>query len=193
MKRPLILTIAACIALSACKKSEPAAVNPTPTKETVAGVALIDYDPPKGAFTCLAPAAWKGREETEVTDTITFLGPWSPKGGVYIHILQYPHGGNDRWKDAEKYANSFREIDPDNKQPALEKLKIGDNTVIRFHQERPFYKPHSRKVDHIERHDYALIPVKGGFFEIWHVAPADSYRDTLPVFESVVRSFKPKI
>lgn len=193
MKRPLILMIAAWVALTACKKSEPAAVNPTPTKETVAGVALIDYAPPKGAFTCLAPAAWKGQEETDVTDTITFLGPWSPKGVAYIHILQYPHGKNDQWKDAEKYANSFWEIDPNNKQPALEKLKVGDNVVIRFHQERPFYKLHSHKVDHIERHDYALIPVKGGFFEIWHVAPVDSYQETLPIFEAVVRSFKPKI
>jgi len=193
MKRPLMLLIAAYVALAACKKSEPAAVNLTPTKETVAGVDLIDYDSPKGAFTCLAPAAWKGQEDTEVTDTITFIGPWSPKGGAYIHILQYPHGKNDRWKDADKYANSFWEIDPNNKQPALETVKIGDNTVIRFHQERPFYKLHSNKVDHMERHDFALIPVKGGFFSISHSAPVDSYQETLPIFEAVVRSFKPKI
>lgn len=193
MNRPLILLIAAHVALAACKKSEPAAVNLTPTKETVAGMNLIDYDPPKGAFTCRAPADWKGREDFDGTDSITFIGPWSPKGGAYINILQYPHSKNDQWKDAEKYAASFWETDPKGAPPALEKIKIGDNTVIRFHQERPFYKPHQQRIDHMERHDYALIPVKGGFFEIWHSAPVDSYQKTLPIFEAVVRSFKPKI
>lgn len=192
MKRSALL-FAACLALAACRKSEPAAADLTPTKETVAGVELIDYDPPKGAFTCRAPGAWKAREDSNGTDSIVFIGPGSPEGGAYIHILQYPHGKNDQWSDADKYAASFWEIDPKMKQPALEKLKIGDNTVIRFSQERPFRKPHSGAIEHMVRHDYALIPVKGGFFEISHSAPVDSYQATLPVFEAVVRSFKPKI
>ena len=192
MKAPFMLMIAAYIALAACKKSEPAAENLTPTKETVAGTALIDYDPPSGAFTCRAPGAWKGREETDVTDTITFIGPWSPKGVAYINILQYPHGEHDQWKDAETYANSFWQKDPAGKQPAVETLKIGGNTVLRLHQDRPFRKLHSNKVEYMERHDFALIPVKGGFFAISHSAPVDSYQETLPIFEAVVRSFKPK-
>jgi len=186
MKR-FALLFAAGLALAACKKSEPP--GPAPTLETVAGEGLIDYDPPKGAFTCRAPGEWKAREESNGTDTVTFIGPGA-QGAAHIRILQYPHDKNDPWSDADKYASSFWEIDPKNKQPALEKTKIGDNSVIRFHQERPAYKLHSKKVDRVERHDYALIPVKGGFFEIWHTAPADSYQKTLPVFEAVVRSFR---
>ncbi len=36
------------------------------------------------------------------------------------------------------------------------------------------------------RYDYALIPVKGGFFAIEHRAPLNAYKVTLPVFEAVV-------
>lgn len=191
MKR-FALLFAAALALTACKKSEPAAVELAPTKETVAGVALIDYDPPQGAFTCRAPGEWKAREDSAAgTDSVVFFGPSTPRGGAAIHILQYPHGKNDPWSDADKYAESFWEIDPKMKQPALERKKIGDNTVILFNQERPFRKPHSTKIEHMVRHDYALIPVKGGFFEISHSAPVHSYRETLPIFEAVVRSFRP--
>jgi hypothetical protein len=194
MNRPLMLSIAVWVALAACKKSAPAAVDLTPTKETVAGVNLIDYDSPKGAFTCRAPADWKGREDVDgATDSITFVGPWSAKGMANIHILQYPHAKNDQWKDADKYAASFWEVASDGKQPALEKKKIGGNTVTFLHYERPFRKAHSKKIEYMMREDVALIPVKGGFFEIWHSAPVHMYQETMPVFEAVVRSFKPKI
>jgi hypothetical protein len=194
MNRPLLLSIAVCAALASCKKSEPAAVNLTPAKETAAGVNLIDYDSPKGAFTCRAPADWKGREVVDgLTDTITFVGPWSAKGMANISILQYPHAKNDQWKDADKYAQSFWVLSSDGKQPPLEKKTIGDKTVTLLHFERPFRRVHSKKIEYMLREDVALIPVKGGFFEISHSAPVHMYQETLPIFEAVVRSFKPKI
>lgn len=194
MNRPLMLSLAVCAALSSCKKSEPAAVDLTPTMETVAGVNLIDYDSPKGAFTCRAPADWKGRERVDGwTDTVTFVGPWSEKGMAHISVLQYPHAKNDQWTDADKYAASFWQITQDGKQPLVEKKRIGGNTAILLHLERPHRKVHSKKIEYMMREDYALIPVKGGFFSIKHSAPVHMYRETLPVFEAVVRSFKPKI
>ena len=193
MNRPSLLLLAA-LALTACQRGAEQPAETAPTKEVAGGVALIDYDSPLGAFTCRAPAEWGIREEKRGgAENVSFVGPSDPRtGSAFIHILQYPSQADPK-TDAAKYAESFWEIDPKMKQPDLERVRIGDRTVIRFHQERPFYKLHSKTIDHMERHDYAFIPVKGGFFEIWHAAPADSYEKTLPVFEAVVRGFKPKL
>jgi hypothetical protein len=190
MNRPLILVFALAAGLTACKRAAPEKVDLTPTKEVVAGVDLIDYDDEKGAYTCLAPRLWGIHEDNGAT----FVGPRDPKttGSSYITIIRYP-GSSKRWSDPQKYAESFWQIDPKNKQPALEKRKIGDNTVIFLHQEQPFYKLHSSKSEYMLRSDYAIIPIPGGFFTIEHRAPLSAYESTLPIFDAVVRSFKPKI
>lgn len=194
MSRPLGLLFALAAALSSCNRGTPEMADPTPTREIVAGVELIDYDAAQGAFSCRAPRYWTVREERiKKSDAVIFLAPRDPQtmGGSYIMILEYPDSA-PQYGNAEKYAETFWELDPKMKQPALERRKIGDKTVIFFHQERPFYKPHSRKIEHMLRHDYALIPVKGGFFEIEHRAPVNAYEATLPVFEAVVKSFQPR-
>lgn len=189
MNRPLILLFALTISLSGCKRGAPEKVDPTPTKEVVGDVEMIDYDDERGAYTCLAPRHWGIEEDAGAT----FVGPRDPAstGGSYITILRYPESAS-RWSDAQKYAESFWRIDPKNKQPALEQKKIGDATVIFFHQERPFHKVHSNKAEYMLRYDYALIPIKGGFFSIVHRAPVNAHKATLPVFEAVVKSFQPK-
>lgn len=189
MNRPLILLFALTVGLSACKRGAPEGADLTPTKEVIGGVEMIDYDDEKGAYSCLAPRLWGIHEDGGAT----FVGPRDPKttGSSYITILKYPESA-PQWTDAQKYAESFWEIDPRNKQPILEKRKIGDLTVILFHQERPFHKLHSNKAEYMLRYDYALIPIKGGFFSIVHRAPANAYEATLPVFEAVVKSFQPK-
>lgn len=193
MNRPLLLTLAAVLALSACRKPTEAAPERLPVKETAAGFDMIEFDSAKGAFSCLAPAAWKTREdESSGEDGVTFIGPLSDGRLSFINVLQHP-GASKQWSDAAKYAESFWEITPDNKQPELERTKIGGADVIKFHFEKPFRKAHSKEIEYMDRYDYALIPVKGGFFELWHSAPADRYKETLPVFEAVVRGFKPKI
>ena len=194
MNRPLAALFALAVALSACKRGTPEAEGPTPTKEVVAGVEMIDYDAEQGTFSCLAPRHWGIREEKgEKSDVAVFVGPRDSKtmGGSYITILKYPDSA-PQYADAEKYAETFWEIDPKMKQPALERRTIGGKTVIFFHQERPFRKLHSHQVEYRIRHDYALIPVKGGFFEIEHRAPVDAYKTTIPIFEAVVKSFQPK-
>lgn len=190
MNRPLILVFALTIGLSACKRAAPENVDLTPTKEVVAGVEMIDYDDEKGAYACRAPRLWGIHEDAGAT----FVGPRDPQttASSYITIERYPESA-PRWTDAQKYAESFWQIDPKNKQPALEKRKIGDKIVIFLHQELPFYKLRSSKAEYMLRYDYALIPVKGGFFAIEHRAPLNAYETTLPIFDAVVRSFKPKI
>ncbi len=194
MNRPLIFLFALTIGLSACKRGAPEKADLTPTKEVIGGVEMIDYDAELGTFSCRAPRLWDIREQKiKKSDGVTFVGPRDPAttGSSYITILRYPESAS-RWTDAQKYAESFWRIDTRNKQPALEKRKIGDAAVIFFHQERPFYKIHSNKAEYMLRYDYALIPIKGGFFEIEHRAPVNAYEATLPVFEAVVKSFRPK-
>ncbi len=194
MNRSLTALFALTVALSACSRGTPETADPTPTKEVIAGVEMIDFDSEQGAFSCRAPRLWGIRaEKIKKSDAVVFIGPRDPEtaGGSYITILKYPDSA-PQYADAEKYAETFWTIDPKMKQPALERRKIGDKIVIFFHQERPFYKLHSHTVEYRLRHDYALIPIKGGFFEIEHRAPATAYEKTLPIFEAVVKSFQPK-
>ena len=106
-----------------------------------------------------------------------------------ISISKYPNK-SDKYVDAEVYAKSFKEIS--GKPTVYEKKVVEGKTVIRFTRERTARAMHSKKAAHQVREDVALIVVPGGFFEISHSAPIDTYQNSLPVFEEVVRSFKPK-
>ena len=117
MNRPLTLVVALAVGLSACKRAAPKGVDLTPTKEIVVGVEMIDYDDEQGAYTC-PPRFWGIHEDNGAT----FIGPRDPKRRVVptspscgIREVQ-PDGATPR-----KYAESFWQVDPQNKQPALEK------------------------------------------------------------------------
>lgn len=193
MRFPLALPLIVLAAFSACKKSEPE--NPTPTKEVAAGFAMIDYDAPKGSFTVRAPADWGAQETERDGDNVTFVSrPLAACGGrlAFINFVRYPESPTDTKTDARKFAETFWEVAPGNKQPEITQKKLGDNEVLQLHYEKEFRKLHSKKVEYMTRQDHAFIPVKGGFVQIWHSAPSDCFQATLPVFEAVVRSFKPK-
>lgn len=183
----LALALAVVAAFSACKRSAPETADSVPIKEVVAGVPMIDFEATETKFSARVPADW-GVEQKHLDPKkgVSLSGPKR----TYILIYKYPE--MDSYSDARKYAETFWQLDPNGKQPDITTEKIGDNTVIRFHQERASLKPHSKTLDKPVRRDYALIPIKGGFFQIMHEAPADGYEPTLPVFEAVVRSFKPK-
>jgi|CXWL01.1.fsa_nt_gi hypothetical protein len=183
------------ILLSACgRKTETAAE--TPVKATpVAGLEFIDYVPPAGTYTCRAPAHWKGEETTDYgPDEVSFIGEVT-KGLamesklVSISISKYPNK-SDKYVDAEAYAKSESVVS--GKPVVYEKKIIEGKTVIRFSHERTARAMHSKKAPRHVREDVALIVVPGGFFEITHTGPVETYGNTLPVFEEVVRSFKPK-
>lgn len=186
MRTPSAILLA-LLSLSACKRSETPATDPFPVKSMIGDVPLIDFDFPEAGFFCLAPRNWSIQPSKHLD---------ARKGAAFIadsrgiSILRYPES-ESQWNDAQKYAESFWMIDANGKQPEVTKEKSGDNTVYRFHQERAALIPHTRKHSKPVRYDYALFPIKGGFFEIMHQAPADDYQSTLPVFEAVVRSFRP--
>ena len=180
--------LAALLALSACKRAAPTAADSFPVKETAAGVPMIDFDSPEAGFSCRAPRDWGVRPEKYLAASkgAAFTGP-----GGNITILKYPESEPGR-TDAKSYAETFWLVDPKGKQPEITEETVAGAKILRFHLERAAMIPHSKTMLPPERYDYALVPVKGGFFEIQHRAPAGEYQKTLPVFEAVVRSFKPK-
>lgn len=183
----LALALAVVAAFSACKRSSEETAVSVPIKEVVAGVPMIDFEAIETKFSARVPADWGVQQKyLDPKKGVSLSGPKQ----TYILIYKYPE--MDPYSDARKYAETFWQLDPKGKQPDITTEKIGDNTIIRFHQERSTLKLHSKTLNKPVRHDYALIPIKGGFFQIMHQAPEEDYKSTLPVFEAVVRSFKPK-
>ena len=185
------------ILLSACGKKTDAP-GEGPVKTTAAAVEFIDYIPPAGTYSCRAPAHWRGEKTTAYgPDEVTFLSSVPSKGlsmdkrpsVVSISISKYPNK-SDKYVDAEVYAKSLSMLD--GKPTVYEKKTVAGRTIVRYNRQRPAHALHSNKTLYQIREDVALIVVPGGFFEISHSAPIDAYQSTLPVFEEVVRSFKPK-
>lgn len=183
------LALAVLVALCACKRSSQEEAVAVPTVAVVADVAMIDFTSDEAKFSCRVPGEWKVRESKHL-DPSKGLSLWDGKT-THISILKFPDI-EPQYKDARAYAETFWMLS-DKGQPEITEEKIGGRAVLRFHYERPYYKPHSKKLEYMNRFDYALFPIKGGFFRIEHRAPASEYKATLPVFEAVVRSFKPKI
>ncbi|MCR4294797.1 MAG: hypothetical protein NUW21_04635 [Elusimicrobia bacterium] len=183
------LALAALVALSACKRAPEEGPVAVPTQEVVAGVEMIDFTSDEAKFTARLPGRWGVREEKHLERSlgISLSGPV----GTHIVIFKYPEI-NPQYKDARVYADSIALITPDGKPPVVTEEKMGDHNVLRFHYERMPYPKRTRDSDRPNRLDFALIPVKDGFYEIKHTASVDTYRKTLPVFEAVVRSFKPR-
>ncbi|MDP3543002.1 MAG: hypothetical protein Q8T11_11110 [Elusimicrobiota bacterium] len=183
------LALAVLVALAACKRAPEEGPIVVPTQEVVAGVGMIDFTSDEAKFTARVPGEW-GVRESRYLDPAKGLSMWDGKR-THISITKFPEM-EPRYKDARAYAETFWMLS-DKGQPDITEEKIGGRTVLRFHYERPYYKPHSKKLEYMNRFDYALFPIEGGFFQIEHRAPASEYKATLPVFEAVVRSFKPKM
>lgn len=183
------LTLAILVAIAACKRAPEEGPVAVPTQEVVAGVEMIDFTSDEAKFTCRVPGEWGviPGKHLDPSMGLSLSGPHA----AHIVIFKYPEI-NPHYKDARTYAESIGLITPDNKQPEITEEKMGDHVVLRFHYERMPFPKRTRNSDRPNRLDFALIPVKGGFYEIKHTASVDTYQATLPVFEAVVRSFKPK-
>jgi len=185
----LALALAVLGVFSACKRPPQEASDSVPVKEVVAGVPMIDFQAPEAKFSARLPADWGARSEKQLSrEKGVVLSPEGVKG-LRITIFKYPE--MDPYTDARKYAETMWQLSLDNKQPQITEENIDGTTVLRFHYERMPYPKRTRNDDRPDRLDFALFPVKGGFYQIQHQAPLDSYEKTLPVFEAVVRSFKP--
>lgn len=183
------LALAVLVAFAACKRAPEEGPVVVPTQEVVAGVEMIDFTSDEAKFTARLPGEW-GVMPGKYFDPAKGLSMSGPNA-THITIFKFPEI-NKAYKDARAYAESRALITPNHKQPEITEEKVGDRTVLRFHYERMPYPKRTRNSDRPNRLDYALIPVKGGFFEIEHSASVDTYQKTLPVFEAVVRSFKSK-
>lgn len=183
------LALAVLVAFAACKRAPEEGPVVVPTQEVVAGVEMVDFTSDEAKFTARLPGEW-GVREAKYFDPAKGMSMWDGKT-THITISKYPEM-NPTYKDARAYADSTALVTPNHKQPEVTEEKMGDHMVLRFHYERMPYPKRTRNSDRPNRLDFALIPVKGGFFEIEHSASIDTYQKTLPVFEAVVRSFKPK-
>ncbi len=183
----LAVALAVIAVFSACKRSAPDTADSVPIKEVVAGVPMIDFEATETKFSARVPADWGVRQEK-------YLDPkkgvvLSGGKGTSIFIFKYPE--MDPQTDARKYAETAFMLSSKG-QPEITEERAGERTVLRYHYERMPYPKRTRDADRPNRIDVVLIPVKGGFYELQHIASVDSYQKTLPVFEAVVRSFKPK-
>lgn len=184
MKAALILTV--ILSLSACKKTEPETTpGGLPIRTTISGVKMIDYFPPKETFNCVAPSNWSVEElESSGDETISFRD-----GSTSILIDKNPDGNT---KNPEDWANLFAVFEKDAKPPVLEKSELNGRQIIQLSRNQPLMKLHSNKVNYVAKERHALIPIPGGFYDIRLSAHPNDYAAALPIFEAVVKSFKPK-
>lgn len=188
MKRLLFAVLAA--SLGACKDKAPQPAQ-VPVKSVVAGLEMIDYQEPSGAFEVLGPADWQVRETDDLGPEVMFLGPGTRRfpRSVSISISRYPNPA-DISPDPKKYYARMELIESYKIVAPYAKRSIGGREVDSYAAETPFRRLHQRKIAYQKREDTAIIPVPGGFYSIHHTAPVDTYKETLPVFEAVVASFK---
>ncbi len=188
MRRPLLLL--AAVLAAACRKSAPPAADLAPPSAVGAGGTRGADAAPPGAVTSRGAGDWRALEDKDMGPRVMFFGPGDAKypRSVQISVLRYPDGG--RIKTPQDFWESLR-ISGRGPSP-LETRALDGRTVYAFHygvDQRPL---HGVKLLYAKREDAVLIPVPGGFFAVTHAAPAETYRRTLPVFDAVVASFRPK-
>ncbi|MFI5346343.1 MAG: hypothetical protein ACHQ51_08210 [Elusimicrobiota bacterium] len=191
MKRTLL---AALVVLAAACRKAPEAVKEeaVPTKAIVAGERLIDFDEKGGSFACRAPAEWKAVEDDySGGPLVMFFGPMNGprRGTASIGVSRYPAVA-DKIKTPEEFLAMLKLTD--RKPSELTSRSVDGRTVYEVHYETPQRAKQGHKVLYMNRADAVMIPGKDGFYLISHTAPADTYQETLPVFQALVDSFRPK-
>jgi hypothetical protein len=191
-----LLALSALALFAACKK--PAAPEPqraeTPVKTvaTVAGNELVEYTEPSGAFSFHAPATWRAKEMSDLGPEVMMFGPGTSAfpQSVSMAVSRYPDP-MDRSGDPKHYYDAMAHLEFTRIVEPFAKRTIGGREVETYATESPFRPLHSSKVKYTKREDVAVIRFPGGFYRIEHTAPVDIYKETLPLFEAVVASFKP--
>ena len=190
MKR---ISLAVLLLSAACRQDRPRAAAPDAAAPAavIAGENMIDFDGADGSYSCRAPAQWEALEQKSGAPDVMLFGTAAGplRGKVTIAIDRYPDGV-DRIKTPQDFYASMKLL-RENPSP-LEEKTINGRTVYLVHYDEPQHPPHGWKVLYMNRVDAALIPSATGFFAVEHSAPKDSYRQTLPIFDEVVASFKPK-
>lgn len=193
MNRRIALVVLALL-MSSCKKKEEVALHDgVPVKSVVAGMDMVEYREPSGAFQLDAPATWRADERNDFGHPeLTMIGPGSAgrPNSVTISVSRYPNSMS-KSGDPKSYYDAYALIETLKFVREYGKRTFGGREVESYAYEKAFRKMHSQKVEYSKRHDFAFVRVPGGFWEISHSAPADEYKATYPIFEAVVASFKP--
>lgn len=187
-----LLVLSALLLAGACKREEPAKSPQAAPAPVDAGQEMLPYREPSGAFELLGPATWQVREDDELGPGVSLLGPGDSRfpRSVAIDVSRYPNLV-DKSTDPYHYYRGLALIGENRNVTPFATKTIGGREVRYYSLERPRRPLHQRKISYHVRVDVAIIPVPGGFFRVDHTAPVEIYRDTLPIFEAVVASFKP--
>jgi hypothetical protein len=183
--RRAALAVLLVLGAGACRRLLPPKASKAAKQASAAGFALTDFDQKLGEYTCRAPADWWVLEDPVDGQDVMFFGP--PRVSISIGRYDGRTGPvktpRDYYEAAER---SGAKVGP------LAKDVVDGRTIYRLSEVAPVRYPNSPKVLYVRRADVALIPAKTGFYAVEHRAPADSYRATLPVFEAIVDSLKPR-
>lgn len=184
--------VALLIGSIACKREEPKDTTSAKGPPVVAGQEMLPYQEPSGAFELLGPARWQVREDDALGPSVGLLGPGNRRfpRSVSIHVSRYPNLV-DKSTDPYHYYRGLGLGDGSREVSSFDTKSIGGREVRYYSFESPRRPLHQRNISYYVRHDIAIIPFPGGFYRISHTAPVEIYRDTLPIFEAVVASFKP--
>jgi hypothetical protein len=191
MNTKLILSLV--LLVGGCKSDRaPSGPEKVPIKAVVAGIDLLEYREPSGAFQVLAPGSWKLRETSDLGPEASFhsLGTKKYPVSQTIHVSRYPNPV-DKSPDPEKYYKGMALIESFKVVLPYGKRKLGGREVEGYAMELPQRKLHEKRVLYHARQDVAIIRTKDGFFRIDHTAPVEIYKETFPIFEAMVASFKP--
>jgi hypothetical protein len=193
MNRRIALVVLALL-MSSCKKKEEVATHDgVPVKSVAAGMDMVEYREPSGAFQLDAPATWRADERNDFGHPeLTMIGPGSAgrPNSVTISVARYPNT-MAKSADPKSYYDAYALIETIKVVLEYGKRALGGREVESYAFEKAFRKMHSQKTEYFKRHDYVIVRVPEGFWQISHSAPADEYKATYPIFEAVVASFKP--
>lgn len=152
-------------------------------------IEVIDYSSYDGSFQCRVPADWKLSEDRNGGPLAMFFGTTSgpQRARVSLSISRYP-GKIDSIRTPQQYWQSLRRHKPS----PLETHPINTRVVHTTHLQSPQYIGLGHAAVYMNREDIALIETPKGMFAISHIAPADAYEKTLPIFDAAVKSFTVK-
>ncbi len=152
-------------------------------------------------FSCNVPSGWQQerdlkKEKRDKTLQLELLGPRADKSPVIIYAAFYLNSGNyfKNYKDYIDKNSKDSWGETEDRYSAVNEIKLGGRKAFVFDREvKTSLNPEASSgetVQIIEK--FYLIPAKEGFYALHFYAPKSVYKQYLPVFERLAKSFKGK-